>query len=251
MSAATRTMSPWGFWGFIVLMLALTGLFVTLGTWQVQRLQDKEHLIAAVAARLDGPAQPFPSPALSLAEIEPYDFAPVSLTGHYLPDQSVLVFTSLSEKANGPFKGPGYWVVTPFALETGGTVFVNRGFVPQGRETEFLTDPAISDTIVTITGIARRAEETGSFTPAPDPGKRVEWVRNPDRLAAMVPNAPKPVSQLYVDLRAGAPGQLPQGGETVVEFPNRHLEYAGTWFIFALITPIMLGVWVWRQRRGK
>ena len=51
------------------------------------------------------------------------------------------------------------------------------------------------------------------------------------------------------DLPAGAPGELPQGGETQVTFSNRHLEYAGTWFIFAIITPVMLGFWLWRQTR--
>ncbi|HTN61521.1 MAG TPA: SURF1 family cytochrome oxidase biogenesis protein [Devosia sp.] len=47
------------------------------------------------------------------------------------------------------------------------------------------------------------------------------------------------------------PGVLPQGGETIVAFPNNHFGYALTWFGFAIITPIMLGFWLWRQRRVK
>jgi surfeit locus 1 family protein len=54
---------------------------------------------------------------------------------------------------------------------------------------------------------------------------------------------------LTVDLPASAPGALPQGGETVVDFPNNHLGYAFTWFGFALLTPSLLAYWIWRQLR--
>ena len=33
--------------------------------------------------------------------------------------------------AKGQVSGAGYWIMTPFALDGGGTVFVDRGFVPQ------------------------------------------------------------------------------------------------------------------------
>ena len=88
--------------------------------------------------------------------------------------------------------------------------------------------------------MARKSERVGGFTPDADKTKRVEWVRNIDRLTALIDPSLAPVSPLYVDLPAGPTGALPHGGETVVEFPNNHLEYAGTWFCFAIITPIML-----------
>jgi surfeit locus 1 family protein len=74
-------------------------------------------------------------------------------------------------------------------------------------------------------------------------------VRNPERLAAFLDAAGAPVAPITLDLRAGSGDELPQGGETQIYFPNRHLEYAGTWYLFAAITPIMLGFWLWRQRR--
>ena len=45
--------------------------------------------------------------------------------------------------------------------------------------------------------------------------------------------------------------ELPQGGETVIEFPNNHLGYAITWFGFAILTPILLAFWISRQRKGR
>jgi surfeit locus 1 family protein len=246
-----RAHSGWVYWLFIVVMLGLTVLFVVLGVWQLQRLGEKEALIASVAARLDSAPKAFPSASLGEPEIDSFNFAPVTLSGHFVPEETVLVFTSLGDEAGGRFRGPGYWVMTPFALQGGGSAFVNRGFVPQPKASAYLDDPALSSAEQTITGIARKSERIGSFTPETDKSNRIDWVRNTERLAALADPALAPVSQLYVDLPAGEPGTLPQGGETIVEFPNSHLEYAGTWFCFAAITPIMLAIWIRRQRRAK
>jgi surfeit locus 1 family protein len=60
-----------------------------------------------------------------------------------------------------------------------------------------------------------------------------------------------PLAPIFVDLPAGEAGALPQGGETVLTFTNNHLGYAITWFGFALITPILLLVWLLAQRRPR
>ncbi len=73
----------------------------------------------------------------------------------------------------------------------------------------------------------------------------------PERLADMVDPALAPFAPFYVDLLAGPPGQLPQGGETVITFPNNHLGYAITWYGFAVVALVMLGAWAWRHRRGQ
>jgi surfeit locus 1 family protein len=141
--------------------------------------------------------------------------------------------------------------MTPFALETGGTVFVNRGFVPQNLSATYAADNAAPAGTVTLSGIAMPPEEAGPFTPGPDAGKRIEWVRNVDRLARLADGALKPFAPVYVDAPAGPAGALPQGGETTIDFPNNHLGYAITWFGFAILTPIMLVVWIWRQGRRR
>jgi surfeit locus 1 family protein len=108
---------------------------------------------------------------------------------------------------------------------------------------------------VSLSGIARAPESAGSFTPAPDRARRIEWVRDPVRLAALVDTGGRPVAPFTLDLPAGGPtgfpDGLPQGGETVMEFPNHHLGYAFTWFGFALLTPLLLAYWIWRQRAAR
>ena len=236
------------FWGFLVFMLVLMALFIALGTWQVERLGEKERLVANVTARFNEPPKPFPEFAnWKVFDAGGYDYRPVSLTGTYRPEGTVLVFTSLDEP-RGRFSGPGYWVMTPFMLATGGTVFVNRGFVPEASAPGFAQGGSLEPGLISMAGVVRSAEAVGSFTPAPDLTRHVEWVRNPARLATMAGDLPQPVAPVYIDLPAGPEGALPQGGETVIEFPNNHLGYAMTWYGFALLVPFLLFFWVRRQQ---
>lgn len=236
------------FWGFLVFMLVLMALFVALGTWQVERLGEKEQLIERVTARFNEPPKPLPEVAdWKVFDAGGYDYRPVSLTGTYRPEGTVLVFTSLDEP-RGRFSGPGYWVMTPFLLATGGTVFVNRGFVPEASAPGFAQGGSLEPGLISMAGVVRSAEAVGSFTPAPDLARRVEWVRDPRRLADMASDLPQPVAPVYIDLPAGPEGALPQGGETVIEFPNNHLGYAMTWYGFALLVPFLLFFWVRRQQ---
>lgn len=235
------------FWSFIVFMLALTGLFVWLGVWQLERLAEKEALIAEVDRQLT--ERPYDIPDAKdwdEIDLDVYAYHPLTLRGHYRNDRAVLVFTNLSEP-RGKFGGPGFWVMTPFESDGGGTVFVNRGFIPQSSQQSVTAAPGPAGE-QTLTGIALRAEAAGAFTPGPDKPNRIEWVRDPVRLAAMA-GIEGPVFPFTVDAPAGEAGALPQGGETVIEFPNNHLGYAFTWFGFALITPLLLGYWVFRQLR--
>lgn len=238
-------------WTFVVLMLALAVTCAWLGTWQLDRLSEKEALIAAVDARLG--ADPIPVPAAASwagLDVDQLIFQPVTLTGSFRYNQTVTVFTSLVNP-RGQAQGPGYWVMTPFVLAEGGTVFVNRGFIPQSFQEAAVTDAEGDGGQVTITGLLRPGEPAGFMTPAANTSDRIEWVRDPARLAAMVDPALAPIAPFYVDMPAGPAGELPQGGETVIEFPNNHLGYAYTWFGFAIVAVVMLGFWLWRQRAAS
>jgi len=237
------------FWGFVAFMLALMALFVALGTWQVERLGEKEKLIADVAARMHlAPAQLPPLAEWGAFDPEAWNYRPVIASGTWMPSQTVLVFTSLVDQ-RGRYSGPGYWVMTPLKLVAGGTIFVNRGFVPEDSSSAFASGGAVDPGLVSMSGIARATEAVTSFTPAPDTDKHIEWVRNTDRLARLAGTLPQPVAPIYVDLPALGQGALPQGGETVVSFPNNHLGYAMTWFGFAVLVPVLLFFWARRQKR--
>jgi len=239
----------WTDWVFVVLILILAGVCAFLGNWQMHRLAEKEALIAAVDSRLNSAPIPVPGPeSWNSLDTENLVYQPVELTGTYRYTQTTTVFTSLTEP-KGRFSGPGYWVMTPFELVGGGTVFINRGFVPQQyQETAAVGDLHGDDPgPVTISGVFRSPEAAGMMTPEPDMSNRIEWVRDPKRLSAMVDPALAPIAPFYVDLPAGAEGDLPQAGETTVSFPNNHFGYALTWYGFAIVAVVMLGFWLSRQ----
>jgi len=251
-AAAPQRMRPVLFWGFIAFMAALFALFIVLGVWQLNRLGEKEALIASVTAHSTEAPRPFPA-LTEWQALDPaaYDFAPVSLAGHFIAADAVLIFTSLGDDAKGQYRGPGYWVVTPFVLEDGGTVLVNRGFVPQEMADTYLDDPDTPAGTVDITGLARQPEPANLFTPGQDTERRIDYVRDPARLSSLIDPGLAPLAPLYVDQAATGPGVLPQGGETVIDFPNSHFGYAMTWFGFALTVPFLLSSWIWRQRHPK
>ncbi|MHA6298404.1 SURF1 family protein [Devosia sp. CAU 1758] len=248
-----RTGLRWSDWLFAALMLVLAVTCVFLGNWQMARLGDKEALVAAVETRLT--ADPVAAPAAADwpgLDLDAWNFQPVTLTGAYRYTQTVTVFTSLAN-ARGRFSGPGYWVVTPFVLDEGGTVFVNRGFVPQEMQEQAALGDLHGDDpgSVTITGLFRPGEKSGFMIPEANMSDRIEWVRDPERLAAMVDPALAPIAPFFVDLLATGEGDLPQGGETVVSFTNNHFGYALTWYGFSIVAIVMLGFWLWRQSRRE
>ena len=115
-------------------------------------------------------------------------------------------------------------------------MLVNRGFVPLDRMDAATRREGQVAGIVTVTGLLRLPEERSWFTPADDPARGIWQERDPAAIAKAYGLAR--AAPFFIDADASPnPGGLPQGGETKLVFPNRHLEYAITWFglAFALL----------------
>lgn len=214
-----------------LVVLAALAVLVSLGNWQVRRLAWKTDLIANATARPTEQVRDLPSagdwPKIDVAAGE---YRPFRLTGRFRHDREAFVFTSLSD-AKGSLSGPGYWIVTPFELAGGGTVMVNRGFAPQGRQTPEERGEALSGSPTAVVGLLRPGESPNLFTPGDRPDANVFFARNPARIAA-AKGVSGPVAPFTIDLLAAEtpPGGLPQAGETRMVFTNNHLGYAVTWY---------------------
>lgn len=240
-------------WLFVIFMLALSALCAGLGYWQIQRLAEKEALIATVTDRISLDPVPVP-PTAEWVGLDPeiYNYRPVTVTGEFQPEDTLFVFTALTDPV-GTYQGAGYWVMTPFVTEGGGMIFVNRGFIPQQFKSVFDDADGIGappSGIVTLTGIARLPEAENAFTPGPETSTRVEYVRSIERMRDMLSGDYEPIAGFFIDQKAGAKDALPQGGETKLTFSNRHFEYALTWFALSAITFIMTLFWLIRLRRS-
>jgi surfeit locus 1 family protein len=217
--------------------VVVAALLVGLGLWQLRRLAWKEGLIAAVEARVHAEPVELPPPSdWSALKPADYEYRHVRVSGVYDFSRQALVFRALSSP-RGRFGGPGYLVMTPLKLASGETVLVNRGFVPEEMKGAAQTTGAAE---ATVSGLIRATEDRTWFTPADDPAKGVWFTRDVEQIAGALnlgPHAP-----FSIDADAGAdPNGLPEGGETVLAFPNNHFSYAMTWFGTALA---LVGVFI-------
>ncbi|WP_211100656.1 SURF1 family protein [Acuticoccus sediminis] len=216
-----------------------TVVFVCLGVWQLQRREWKLDLIARVDARLAAAPVAAPGPdgwAGITADGDAY--RRVTATGTYETGHDTLV-QAVTEL------GPGSWVLTPLATAEGFTVLVNRGFAPPDRRTP--ADIAPPEGPVTVTGLLRVTEPGGAFLRSNDPDAGRWYSR--DTAAIATAGGLGAVAPYFIDADADAPGEVPVGGLTVVQFRNSHLVYALTWFALAL-TSIAITALGLRRERG-
>jgi surfeit locus 1 family protein len=221
------------------LALLLIVLFAGLGTWQVIRLQWKLDLIARVDARVHAaPAAP-PSVArwagITAASDE---YRRVQVAGTYLYEYTTPV-QALTER------GSGYWLLTPLCTTDGHVILVNRGFIPAAPGERTRYEPRKSDGYpcaanaggaVQLTGLLRISEPKGFFLRTNDPAANRWFARDVPAIDAAAGQNPP-----------NSPDQ-PQGGLTVVSFPNSHLVYAFTWYALALM---VAGAWWWTARGSR
>ncbi len=205
-----------------VALAALTGL----GTWQLQRLQWKDALIAERQAQSTAPAMALPAVIGDPAALA---FRRVRVTGRFLHARE-LYLTGRSHK-----RQIGVHVVTPLLLEDGRALLVDRGWVPMEKRDPARRAEGQLDGSVTLEGLLRLGGWTGSAWLRPE-NRSAEntwiWVDPPAMTAAA--GLEQPVTALYLAAGPAAnPGGLPKGGQTVVAPRNDHLKYALTWFALA------------------
>lgn len=210
----------------VLFALAATALLLSLGIWQLHRLQWKEALIARIAERTTASPQPLPDPA-AWRSLHPasYEYEHVTVRGRFDNSKEVRVFYTA-----GPGNdGPGYLLLTPLQLPSGAIVIVNRGFVPSALATPSARPQSEIDGEVTVTGLMRAPQPRNLFTPADDPARGLYFSRDPKPIAAHF--GLTRVAPFIIDAdRTATAGGWPKGGLTTINIPNNHMEYALTWF---------------------
>ena len=227
-----------------VLTIAATislGILVSLGAWQLHRLEWKTDLIERTQTRVGAAPIAF-SEALKRARAdEDMRYAPVTITGRYLHDQEAHVFGTLDGRA-------GYYIFTPVETTTTGIIYVNRGFAPQAMKSPAARRDAQIEGETTIVGLFRQAEQrrgvAAMFQPVNNPDGNEWFLRDPTLFSN---HAGFSAPGVYIDSNgAESDAPWPRGGSTRLEFNNRHLEYAFTWFGLAAT---LIGVFLFYSRR--
>jgi len=184
-----------------VIALSACVLFVRLGLWQLDRLEEKKDRNRIIAARADGPADDILAVPADEAE-----YAHVTATGTFEVDQETLIGFRSYEGSVGSH------VVTPMALGDGIVVLVNRGWIPDGTD-----PPPPPRGEVTVEGLLRASQDKRFGVDVEEIASSVDGDVLPMWLAQA---APPPDGDYPIRLDPPARDEGP------------HLSYAIQWFLF-------------------
>lgn len=228
--------------GLLAAVVVGVALLCALGTWQLERKAWKEALIAQVESREASAPIAYDEALARARRGENMEYQPVFLDGAFAPALSRRVFAAREGEA-------GAYLFTPLRRADGEAVWINRGFVPQGAAPTPAECPSASETdascppagVVRVEGVLRAPQRPTAMErmvrPHDQPADNLYFFRDPARFADAPPAGPYYVESAGKESRA----PWPQASVSRADFPNRHLEYALTWFGLAAA---LIGVFV-------
>ena len=110
-------------WFLLTIGLIGTGILVSLGVWQVQRLAWKQDMLARIDAQISA------APVSLTEALEPTfrRYAPVEVTGQFGP-------THIRMLASRKTTGAVYRIIRPFVTDAGASILIDTGWQPQSRD---------------------------------------------------------------------------------------------------------------------
>lgn len=207
----------------------MTAILLSLGFWQLRRLDQKTAQLTEIQAGID--AAPVPLPGV----IDPsMKYLPVIVAGR-TTGQEILVLSGTREG------GGGYNVVSAFVTDDGRRILLDRGFIEQDyRKAER------PPTDLTVAGNLHWPQDKNSATPEPDRATGIWFARDVPAMAAALDT--QPVLVVAAEAQGDTQGIQPMP-VTIEGIPNSHLSYAVQWFLFAATCAGMTAWLIWRIRQ--
>ncbi len=217
----------------LISVFALGGIavLVGLGAWQLQRLAWKETLIERITMRLQQAPVELEEALKQRSGGEDVDFQRVKLRGTY-------------EHAKGQYfyalnKGEFGWrVLTPLKSDSGQSILIDRGFLPDPQKP--LAAPASAGPVDVVGALRLGYLPKEMFTPDNNASAN-SWywfdVAALRKVTAIPELAPMVIQLDTPD----HPGQWPVATALSPNLPNKHFGYALTWFGLAIT---LLGVYI-------
>jgi surfeit locus 1 family protein len=240
-------------------VLGMVVLMITLGFWQLRRLDERKTFNASLKAASKQPAEPIGTLLLAGAgstheQVESVRYRSASATGRYLVDQQVLVTNRTQNSA------PGYWVLTPLDLGDGTALVVNRGWIPYGYTADgSWADFAPPTGQVSITGAIEQPQVRSNGVvggPQDPPEGTLRTLARAD-VARLAQQVDEKLLPLYVNLQVQSPAQPDSPGLPAVLPPpdfsdeGPHFSYAMQWFMFSAMTLIVYPLLLRRLARRR
>jgi hypothetical protein len=234
--------------GWIALALVVAGFaylsLTVLAPWQLGKntttSRENSQIEASVAAD--------PVPVTSILQqqdsaVPDQQWRRVTATGRYLPAAQVLARLRVIGGA------PAFEVLTAFAVDSGPTVLVNRGYVRPVQGTQVPPVPATPTGSVTITARLRDSGTAPAADKQPFRENGVTQVYAIDtRQIADITHTP--LTGSYLQLVENQPGGL-----DVLPLPQLDagpfLSYGIQWIAFGILAPIGLGYFAYSEIRMR
>ncbi|MER6983998.1 SURF1 family protein [Streptomyces carpinensis] len=236
-------------WVIITLVaLLLIPTMIWLGFWQLHRHDHRQKLNQVITASLA--AKPVPVESLtSVGGPVAHDdiYRRVTANGHFDTAHELVV-----RRRTNADDQVGYHVLTPFVLDDGRTLLVNRGWIASSAsQTAFPRIPAPASGEITVTGRLMRDETTAAsgiknLKGLPD---RQIMLINSEQIGALLRDSgdtsAKAVLGGYIELtspapKGGSPQLLPSPQEDTswIGIGDINLPYAVQWWLFAAFVPV-------------
>jgi surfeit locus 1 family protein len=213
-------------WWMTILTVVGVALFALLGRWQWHRADEKRAQVAAFAAG----ATDFSSELGRRSTGELARYTQLRVHGRYEPEHQFLL-DNMTHAGRA-----GYQVLTPFRLDDGRLLLVNRGWLAlPGERRDVLPDVGMADNgEVNIGGRVDVLPLVGLMSGQVPPGTDASWPKRTsfptmDQLAATLGQSIEPRQLL---LAAGEPqGFVRDWQDATIGFPpERHVGYAIQWW---------------------
>jgi surfeit locus 1 family protein len=221
---ASRSFAPRLF--TTLLTIALMAMLIALGFWQLRRAEEKRVLFDAFAAGTDI------TQSIDAGTPRVRRYSHVEASGHYDTARQILI-DNMTDVA-----GAGYYVITPFALQGGGWVLVNRGWVPLGKSRAARPAIDVAEDARQIRGRADNMPVAGiqMGVPAPlaPPYPIVAAFPKHAELAQLLNESKWTPAAELVLLDADQPDGFVRHWAPPGFPPLRHTAYALQWFALAL-----------------
>jgi surfeit locus 1 family protein len=222
-----------------LLTIVLIAMLVSLGRWQLHRAVEKRVLYDAFTAGSDAVRR------IDLQTPKLPRYQHLEAVGHYDDTRQILIDNMFNaERA-------GYFVITPFALQGGGWVLVNRGWVPFGATRAARPAIPVAPDDRQIRGRADNLPSPGIHmgTPAPlaPPYPVVANFPTQTEIAQLLKESEWAPAADLILLDAGESDGYARNWAPPGVPPMRHVGYAVQWFGLALALAVIYVVTNFRR----
>jgi surfeit locus 1 family protein len=224
-----------------LLALALIVALVSLGRWQLHRAEEKRALYALFDSGNDA------TRAIDVATPRLPRYQHVHAVGSYDSTHQILIDNMGNTEGRA-----GYYVITPFALRGGGSILVNRGWVPVGASRAVKPGVAVSTEEREVRGrtdeLPRAGMQVGERVPLAPPYPVVASFPTHAEIAALLHESSWAKAANVVLLDPGEPDGYLRQWQPPGFPPVRHIAYAVQWF--SLAAALMVIYFVTNVRRA-